>query len=128
MSDNAKGLHVEIYESKTYQRPNHFGKMGGHFFAGFNSLTVVGIYEHRQLAPLPRNCQIFEGNLVAPPAILVVREMYGERIVSVAPPLYSKRPMLYMAGGALVDSSDSRWRELVGFYGGVILHDRYESE
>jgi hypothetical protein len=34
----------------------------------------------------------------------------------------------YMASGAHVESSDSRFIEVVGFYGAVALHDRTESQ
>lgn len=64
----------------------------------------------------------------APAVKLVVRGIGGERVVHFEPvePV-AEGNVGYMAGGAFVASSDSRFRRAVGFYGAVSLHDRQES-
>lgn len=119
-----KGLIIDLFVSSTYLRPRTFGG-GGHVFGDAREVTIVGIHEGGKTRPLPKGAQVFEPSERAPAALLVFRTIGGERIASIAP---AENPSRHMSGGALADSSDSRWRQLVGFYGGVVVHDRYETD
>lgn len=120
-----KGLIVSLYESD-YPRPHRFGNdKGGHAFGDVKSVVVVGIFEDGTIKDLPKDSQVFEPRVDTPPALLVVRRTGKERVLSVAPLDYHSRRW-YMNGGAFASTSDSRWSALVGFYGAVHVHDRYE--
>ncbi len=88
--------------------------------------TLASHDEEPGYAPLPRASQVFEPTPERPAVVLVRRSIGGRQVVHVEP---VERPegTPWMAGGAYVATSDSRFGELVGFYGAVSLHDRTES-
>ena len=74
--------------------------------------------------PIPANGTI--------PAVEIVkkRSVGGEQLhvaVPVDGPDDERKSIGPMMGGAYIASSDSRFRELVPFYGAVPLHDRWET-
>ncbi len=59
---------------------------------------------------------------------LITRFIGGERVLTFQPINgLHKDTTGWMAGGAYIGSSDSRFRKLAGFYGAVPLHDRQET-
>lgn len=127
-----KGLIVSILEDKRIGNCSNGG-----LSSKFSALTIVGIVDHtnsadlakREVKPLPKYSQVFSPTEDAPAAIIKYRTMGSKRLVSVEPleGVESGKGTPWMAGGSYVSSSDSRWGELVGFYGAVSLHDRTES-
>lgn len=126
-----KGLRVSILQDAEIGNCSNGGVS-----SKVNALTIVGIVDHtypndlakREVKPLPVDSRIFAPTEDAPAAIIKYRNMGSERLVTVEP-LDDARATgtPWMAGGAYVTSSDSRWRRLVGFYGAPALHDRTES-
>lgn len=116
------GLTASIYTDNQYRGTREATAPGKHSgcctaFGIVGEVTLVG-------DGFP---ELFEESDTAPAAILVRRMIGGKPVVHIEPlnppPGFSGRPM---AGGAFVETSDSRFGRAVGFYGAVSLHDRYE--
>lgn len=133
-SPNLKGLTAYIMTN-----PLFAGCSSGGVSAHVTKVTVVGTVDRRwpiptekwhDVKPLARGSQIFTPTDEAPAVVLVYRNMGAEQVVSAEPWLPPEaadpHPVQFMAGGSVLDGSDSRWRELVGFYGAVSFHDRSE--
>jgi hypothetical protein len=119
-----KGLVLDIYRNQHEASNNGLSKF-------HQEVTVVGVSYRdggpRQVRPLPLACRVFTPTEQRPAVVLVYREMgEGERLVHVEP-FEPARGVGFMAGGTFVATSDSRWRELVGFYGAVAFHDQDET-
>lgn len=61
------------------------------------------------------------------PACRLVRRNIGGKVVVSAVPVETPGGVGPMMGGCYIATSDSRFREAVGFYGAVALHDRWET-
>jgi hypothetical protein len=120
----SRGLHASIFKHPSYR-----GCSNGGVSSRCDEVTIVGTQDRTNgrrspVQPLPRDSQVVEPTTAAPPAIVVYRQLGTERLVTVEP--LDQAGGLYMAGGSFVESSDSRFRALTGFYGAVALHDRTE--
>lgn len=99
------------------------------------NVTIVGIRTdngyaagHGLVDPLPRLSQVSEPTDDAPAAVIVYRQMGRRTVVHVEPLDGPEQPGTpWMAGGCYVATSDSRFGDLVGFYGAVSFHDRTET-
>lgn len=97
-----------------------------------SKLTIVGTrvdtnQGHGDVRSLVGRFPVCEPSTDAPAAVVVYRNLRGHQIVHVEPlaPVPDGHAG-YMAGGSYVACSDSRWDDLIGFYGAVSLHDRTE--
>ncbi len=121
----SRGLHASIFKNPLYR-----GCSNGGVSSRCDEVTIVGTQDRTNgrrpaVQPLPRDSQVVEPTAARPAAIIVYRQLGAERLVTVEP--LDPTGRLYMAGGSFVESSDSRFRALTGFYGAVALHDRTES-
>jgi hypothetical protein len=146
MTSNIEEIDVETYEdpppskgstAEVYRPADGTDYSNGGLSGRVTQVTIIGVVDTTRdgyptggkratIRPLPPHARVFAPTEQAPPVVLVIRHI-GRRIVHLAP---AGDGVLWrwMFGGALVDSADSRLRELVGFYGGVRLHDRTEFE
>lgn len=118
-----KGLHVSIFRSDYDARCNEF--------FGKQQITLVRVIRapHCQRAEsVPINTiqppDLFPASDERPPAELVVR-FVGDR------PAYFIRPYgaiegRHMSGGTFANCCDSRFSNMLPFYGAVGIHDRVE--
>lgn len=107
-----RGLRAQILTGK------HSSANGG-ISEQVTEVTLVG----------PQFPELFAPSESAPAVQMVVRNLGGQTVVHFEP--VASRPeghVGYMASGAHVHSSDSRFSEAVGFHGAVSLHDRTESQ
>jgi hypothetical protein len=92
---------------------------------GILDLRKPGRFQKRIIDPIPDSeCGSITPQAKAPAVILVYRDMGGKRVCHVEPLEPAPRSS-YMSGGTFVDG-DSRFSNLVGFYGAVAFHDRSE--
>lgn len=119
-----RGLHASIFTNPTFLGCSNDG-----ISSRCTAVTIVGTQDRRPgqrgpVLPLRTDSQVFEPDSTAPAVIVVYRHFGGQRLVSVEP--LDSNGWNYMAGGSYVATSDSRFGDLIGFYGAVSLHDRYE--
>ena len=123
-----KGLTVNIFTS-TYERTPNFGG-GGHALSGLTEATIVGVrLKGGEFLPVPERSQVFEATPERP--AIVLKQHVG---IVIAEPLEGKPEgaVGFMAAGAYVATSDSRFTDLVEsllngrFHGAIPLHDRWE--
>ena len=111
------GLMVSVYrDSGMYDCTN------GGITANHKRLTVVNVPgPFKPTADRPA-ALLVKGPLGDPTVVPAVQDATGEWVPE-------KRPGIVgpMAGGNYVATSDSRWRQAVGFYGAVPVHDRFET-
>jgi hypothetical protein len=127
MTDTAKGLTLSIYTNPRYARCSNGG-----LSEQVTEVTLVGIIDTTEsrgastVTPLPDGSRVFTPTEAAPPVYLVIRQMGQRRLYHVTPAANGGIGR-YMAGGAYVATSDSRFSELIGgLYGALSLHDRTE--
>jgi hypothetical protein len=126
-AETLKGLRLNIYRHVPYGDTSAQGVS-----SRADYVTLVGIVD--TCAGRPRMTPLVGGSRGpfvpgddAPAAVLVIRAIAGKLVYHVEP--YHPEGYMfgrYMAGGSFVDG-DSRFSELVGFYGAVSFHDRNES-
>lgn len=115
-----KGLVIDIYTNPAYA-----GCANGGISERVNQLTVIEIDGR----PIPKSCQIFEPSEDRPAARLISRIIGRESYVHIEPmeSVPGDDHTDYMAGGAIVYTSDSRWEDLTGIPYPLKLHDRTET-
>ena len=127
-----KGLSLNVY------RVNGRDCTNGGISAKADRLVVVGIFIDGEVQPLPRDCQVFEADELAPAVVLVPSRAPGYDACPHLVPLefVDGLPAGHvgpMAGGNYAGTSDSRWGELGKKFGQnlaldvVRIHDRSES-
>lgn len=106
------------------QKDNPTGIRANIYRCSHGSCAPTGISEsHQRVTVIGDNIAgPFEPNADAPAVKLVVRNLYGKRVIHAEP----VAPGHYMFGGCYIATSDSRFSEATGFYGAVALHDRSE--
>lgn len=123
-----RGLTVDLYRSD-YRSDNCVWNREG----GPDSVTLVAIRDERQgggapLMPLPASLHApSTPSPRQPAAVLVVRHV-GRMVFHIEPltsPEQGRTP--FMAGGSYAGSSDSRFGDLINFYGAVKVHDFSET-
>jgi len=114
-NDKKKGLRASIY----YPKDGSDCSNGG-ISSQVRDVTITENYGE----PLSLFCQIFTPGNDAPAVRIVRRTIQGKEYVHIEPIKEGKSE--YMYGGIIIDSSDSRFHELVGHPYPVHLHDRTE--
>lgn len=109
-----KGITLSLY-APDYKTPLNA-------LAGLRSVTLVGTVTPKgDLTPIPGAPA--EPSELAPAVVIVHRPgNLGSFLRLLEEPKGHR-----MFGGAYAASSDSRFREALGFYGAVAVHDRYEN-
>lgn len=109
-----QGLTASIFEDKQIGNCSNGG-----ISSRCKQVTVVG---------LGKRAEIFEPTDDAPAVKLVKRTIGGRTVVHAEPVNAPPAGHIgWMAGGAFISTSDSRFSEAAGFYGAVSLHDRCET-
>lgn len=106
------GLRVHILTGK-FHSPN------GGISAHVDEVTIVAVNGE----PLPAHMRVFPPTDAAPPVILYDRPDNSW----VAYPVGEDMRKWHMSSGAYINTTDSRFSELVGHYLPIPLHDRTES-
>lgn len=106
-----RGLRLSVLTGE-FHSPN------GGMSARVKQVTLVG----EGVAP------VFPVTDEAPAVVLVTRYYGGQVLRNVEPAVGPDAGNVgWMAGGAYVATSDSRVRDLIGFYGALAFHDRQET-
>jgi hypothetical protein len=134
-TEQHKGLTVNVYRNARWAREGADCTNKG-ASSQVEEFTVVGVVRQKRgktVEPMPRGSQVFTPDEKAPAAVLVQSQLDG------APPHLvpldvHESGRWSMDGGNLVDSSDSRWTEVVSSFlpgrlhvSAVSIHDRVET-
>jgi hypothetical protein len=127
-----RGLPASIYKNEGRDFSN------GGISSTADEVTIVG-YAHdpQKVERLPITSRVFEPSDKAPPVVIVIRQLFGQRIAQAQPAaigpdgavtlLRKAGAVGPMMGGCYVGSSDARLRELTGSFDPIALHDRFET-
>jgi hypothetical protein len=122
----------------TIHRSAHDGSNGG-VSSTRQNVTLIGIIDANVsrttdgLGPRDRvNMMVLPAHAAGPfaptedaPAVVLIYRRMGHRRIEHVEPFEQAPRGSYMAGGTFV-TGDSRFSDLVGFYGAVAFHDRSE--
>ena len=111
-----KGLRASIFKSNNGNYPLNC------ISSKVNEVTIVA----KNHMELHRRYQIFESTEDAPPVTVIERELQGKPYIHIEPLRVAGDFNWYMYGGTIIESSDSRFYELLGHPYPVKLHDRVE--